>query len=399
MRDGAPSTADGAPGPGQTRLAIYCDYPYRIADGRLFADQPVALFLAGLSAYAGPLTMIGRLDETGGRFPYELEGVAFAALPHYASGADPWSLVRSVPVSMAAFWKALGAVDAIWVFGPTPLSLVFSVLALARRRRLVLGIRQDTLEFYAHRYPDRPLVQAVARILEGASRLLARRVPVVVVGPQLAAHYRRARRLHVAYMSLLSEHEIAETAPDRPDVDGPELRMLSVGRLDPEKNPLLLADILAGAVAADPRWRMDICGEGPLREALEDRLRELGVADRATLHGHVPVNGGLLDLYDRSHVLLHVSHTEGVPQVLLEAFARRLPVIATAVGGVPYLVEGCGLLVAPRDAPAAVRALAEMIGDPDLRARLVRNGLARLREHTREAEGARLGAFLRRVRA
>ena len=113
----------------------------------------------------------------------------------------------------------------------------------------------------------------------------------------------------------------------------------------------------------------------------------------------MPVNEGLLELYDRSHVLLHVSHTEGVPQVLLEAFARRLPVVATAVGGVPYLVEGCGLLVAPRDAPAAVRALSQMIGDPELRGRLVDNGLARLREHTREAEGARLGAFLRRVAA
>jgi glycosyltransferase involved in cell wall biosynthesis len=379
------------------RLAIYCDYPYRIDGGRLSADQPVALFLASLGEHVGRLTMIGRLDDAAGRFPYEIDGVDFAALPHYTSGASPRSLLRSIPISLRRFWKVLGTVDAAWVFGPTPLSLLFAVLVLARRRTLVLGIRQDTLEFYAHRYPDRPLVRAVARVLEGASRLLARRVSVVVVGPQLAAHYRRARRLHIAYMSLLSEREIAPAAPHRPPYDGPELRMVSVGRLDPEKNPLLLADILAGAVRVDPRWRMDICGDGPLRDALEDRLHELGVADRATLRGHVPVHEGLLDLYDRSHVLLHVSHTEGVPQVLLEAFARRLPVVATAVGGVPYLVDGCGLLVAPRDAPAAVQALSQMVNDGPLRTRLVDSAVQRLREHTREAEGARLGAFLRQI--
>jgi glycosyltransferase involved in cell wall biosynthesis len=305
-------------------------------------------------------------------------------------------LLRSAPVSIARVWKLLGRVDGAWVFGPTPLSVVFALLAILRRRMLILGVRQDLPQLFAHRYPDRRLLRAGARLLEQGFRLLGQRVPVVVVGPQLARNYRRARRLHVAYMSLLSERDIAPGS-DRPDYDGPELRMLSVGRLDPEKNPLLLADILAGCVRRDPRWHLDVCGDGPLSEALRDRLRELGVADRATLHGHVPVDGGLLSLYDRSHAFLHVSHTEGAPQVLLEAFARRLPVVATAVGGVPGLVDGCGLLVPPRDAQAAQDALSRLIEDRALREGLVECAVQRVREHTREAEGARLGAFIREV--
>jgi glycosyltransferase involved in cell wall biosynthesis len=167
-----------------------------------------------------------------------------------------------------------------------------------------------------------------------------------------------------------------------------------VGRLDPEKNPLLLADVLAQAVRIDDRWRLEVCGDGSLMTELARRLEALGVADRALLHGYVPIDDGLWTLYRRSHALVHISLTEGVPQVLLEAFAARLPVVATSVGGVPELVRDCGLLVPPADAGAAVGALQRLASNAELRAELVDNASARVHEHTLHAECARLAAFL-----
>jgi glycosyltransferase involved in cell wall biosynthesis len=172
------------------------------------------------------------------------------------------------------------------------------------------------------------------------------------------------------------------------------LIMLSVGRLAPEKNPLLLADVLACALRRDPRWRLDVCGDGPLAAPLAERLRELGLADRGRLLGHVPVDGGLVELYRESHVFMHVSLTEGMPQVLLEAFAARLPVAATAVGGVPEMVAGRGLLVEPGDAPAAARAAGRLVDEPGLRAELQDAGEALARAHTLESECAGLATFL-----
>src|SRR5207302_3010935 len=118
---------------------------------------------------------------------------------------------------------------------------------------------------------------------------------------------------------------------------------------------------------------------GPLRGELERRLTELGVSHRAELRGYVPINGGLLEVYRSSHAFLHVSRTEGFPQVIVEAFASRLPVVATAVGGVAAAADGAALLVPPEDAAAAAAALERLVAEPELRGRLVEAGAARAR--------------------
>jgi glycosyltransferase involved in cell wall biosynthesis len=293
------------------------------------------------------------------------------------------------------FWRVLNDVDVVWVLGPNPpQALVFALLSKLRRRRLVLGVRQNLPQLIRHRHPRKVHLWLAALMLEAAFRLMARFVPVAVVGPDLAHRYRRAPESHVVYVSLLREEQILAREDAERDYESAELRMLSVGRLDPEKNPLLLADVLAAAVRADSRWRLDVCGDGSLTGALARRLRDLGVDDRAVLHGHVPIDQGLWALYRDSHALLHISFTEGVPQVLLEAFAARLPVVATAVGGVPELVRGCGLLVPPADAGAAVDALQELVSDVALRVELVENAVSRVRQHTLTAECARLAGFL-----
>jgi glycosyltransferase involved in cell wall biosynthesis len=81
--------------------------------------------------------------------------------------------------------------------------------------------------------------------------------------------------------------------------------------------------------------------------------------------------------------------------VLFEAFAAGLPVVATDVGGVARAVGDAAILIAPGDAMAAVSALRRIDGQTALRRRLVQDGLARVREHTLEAETGRLVAFLR----
>ncbi len=377
------------------RLAIYSDFGYRRDGDQLWAELSVVLFLAGLGRWLDGVTLVGRLDDQPGRWAYRVPSdMEFAGLAHYPSLARPAQAARALISSVRGFWRVLDRVDGVWLLGPHPFAIIFALLAWSRGRRVALGVRQDLPAYVANRHPDRRSLRVAALALEGAWRLLGRLCPVVVVGPDLARRYRSARRLLAVSISLVSADDVdGPEALEQRDYDG-ELRVLSVGRLDAEKNPLLLADVLAALRAEHPRWKLVVCGEGVLANELGRRLQELGVAEHTELLGFVSLDHELPQLYRASHLLLHCSWTEGVPQVLLEASAARLPMVATAVGGVPEAAEGAALLIPAGDAAAAVRALSRLADDAGLRRALTEEAATRAREHSLEAETRRVARFL-----
>lgn len=377
------------------RLAVYCDYSYRVTDGSVSAELPFSIFVDHLAAHCEQLTVIGREDPTKEEFPYRVREARLAGLPFYDSGADLAAVLSTVPASARRFWRVLADHDVVWILGPNPPhALLFALLGIMRRRRVVLGVRQNLPELIRYRRPGQRGVLWTAWLLESAFRLLALLLPVVAVGADLAKRYRHSRSLLSIYVSLLRSSDLLSPADVVREYDGDQLVMLSVGRLDPEKNPVLLADILARALRSDARWRLGVCGEGTLQDALVERARELGIEDRIVLHGYVPIDGGLWDLYRDAHALIHVSHTEGVPQVILEAFAACLPVVGTDVGGVADVIGDRGLLIAPDDATAASEAVNRLAHDPELRERLVAAAAQAASDHTLDAECARVAGFL-----
>ena len=339
--------------------------------------------------------MPGRLNPVEGRDElahYAVpEAIEFVPLPWYGSLANPLAAGRALLGSLRSFWRVLDEVDAVWLLGPHPSCFAFAALAALRGRRVALGVRQDLPAYTRNRHPDGRAIQLAAWALELGYRLLARTCRTAVVGPDLARKYRRARRLLPIAVSLIRAADILGPEAER-EYDG-ELVALSVGRIEAEKNPLMLADVLAELGPSSP-WRLTVCGEGPMEAELRERLERLGVLARAELAGYVPIDGDLPRRYRESQALLHVSWTEGVPQVLFEAFAAGLPVVATAVGGVAEAAGEAALLIPPGDPRAAAAALERIAAEPELRRRLVSKGAERVREVTLEAECERLAGFI-----
>ena len=383
-------------------LGVYADLVYRRDGDVLTADMPFIRFLTAFAPVLTELVVFGRLDPAPGRHPYELprERVRFVALPHYPRVTNVGSLLRSARRARRAFAAELDRVDAVWLFGPHPIALAFAQVALRRGTPVVLGIRQEYPAYVANRLPSRAWQWAVpvAHALEHGFRLLARRVPAVVVGEELGRRYGGGRApVLVTGFSLIEADDVVPVDEAlRRSWDG-DVRILSVGRIDSEKNPLLLPAILAALRPRDPRWRLAVAGEGPLSAALAERADELGVADATELLGNVPYGPALRAQYRASHVFLHVSLTEGVPQVLFEAQAAGLPIVATDVGGVSAaLADGeRGVLVPPDDAEAAASALERIRADPELRERLVRASLAHAARETVDAQVERVADFFR----
>jgi glycosyltransferase involved in cell wall biosynthesis len=145
---------------------------------------------------------------------------------------------------------------------------------------------------------------------------------------------------------------------------GPDDFLLaSVARFEPQKNPLGLIEAFARALPGEPGAHLVMAGEGSMLEASRRLAARLGVARRVHFSGlclDVP------ELLSACDLFVLASDWEGASVAVIEAMAARLPVVATAVGGVPELVENgvTGVLTPAGDAAALAGALAELARDP-----------------------------------
>lgn len=380
------------------RLGVYADLVYRSDGGRVSSDLAFAEFVGALAERLDELVVFGRLDPRPGREPHPLPGsVRFVALPFYPSLTRVDLLARALRRARRTFAAELSSLDAVWLFGPHPLSTEFARVARRASVPVVLGVRQYFPDYLRGRVGPvlRPGIAALGHGLELEQRRRARRLPAIVVGADLERRYAGGAPVLEIAVSLIRAEDIASREQALARSWEGQLRVLTVTRLDAEKNPLLLADVLSELRAGDERWRLTVAGVGPLRAALEARARELGVADALELAGYVPAGPELWRLYRESAAFLHVSLTEGVPQVLLEAQAAGLPIVATDVGGVRGAVGdgAAGLLVPPRDAAAAAAALRRLADDPELRRRVIEAALERAPGETLDAQLDRIVGF------
>src|SRR6266536_433758 len=150
------------------RVAVYADLEYAGDPAAVYAREAFALFAAALREHVDALVLVGRLDSAAPTTGLDRlrSDVAFAALPHYASLAHPWRAAIAGARSLRTCSRVLGDVDAVWLLGPHPLSVAFAVMALGRRRRVVLGVREDLPAYVRLRRPGRRGLELAARALE-----------------------------------------------------------------------------------------------------------------------------------------------------------------------------------------------------------------------------------------
>lgn len=150
-----------------------------------------------------------------------------------------------------------------------------------------------------------------------------------------------------------------------------DVLVLAVGSLRPNKGHRVLIEALAGLLRCEGpgRWRLAIAGQGEEREALVRRAQELGMAERVHLLGQ---REDIADVQAAADVFAMPSYAEGLPLALLEAMFAGSAIVASGVGGIPEAVADGeeALLTPPADPDALRRALARLIADPALRARL-----------------------------
>lgn len=153
----------------------------------------------------------------------------------------------------------------------------------------------------------------------------------------------------------------------------PRPTLACIGRLSAEKGHADLLEALAIVRRKGHQVSAVLAGDGPERPRLEGRIAALGLADSVFLPGYVERPQRMLEDTD---LMVLPSHTEGLPNAALEALAMNVPVLATAVGGTPEVIEDghSGRLVPPHDPEAMASAIEDFLDRPDAWAMMASRG-------------------------
>jgi glycosyltransferase involved in cell wall biosynthesis len=322
--------------------------------------EPRVIYLSGAGAGWDQ-----RPDWFAGRSGYESE--VLRSWQHRRPGRTPLMLPRGVGAALA---RAAPDCVVSWEYGPA----TWSALAWCRRRRRPLVIFTELTP-----WSDRELSSVQLRI----HRLIAPLASgFVVASSQGVARLERLgvepARVEVALQSAELEPLLAIQRERR--VNGP-VRVLSVGRLVPDKNLATLVASFAEAGFAEGEAELTVCGTGPLEPELRALARRLRVPARFT--GYT-APADLPAAYAEADVLALVSTYEPFGVTMREGAAAGLPLICTQRAGAAgdIAVEGeNALLVDPTRREEIVSALRRLVRDPELRERFAAGSRAVTARH------------------
>jgi glycosyltransferase involved in cell wall biosynthesis len=174
-------------------------------------------------------------------------------------------------------------------------------------------------------------------------------------------------------------------------------RAIFVGRLDPVKGAPLLIEAFARVRADHPEARLTVVGDGPARAPAEAQAAALGLGGAVAFAGF-RTQAEVAALLEEADMLVLPSFAEGLPVVLMEALAARIPVVASRVAGVQELVEDgvSGFAVPPGDVATLAARMSRLMDDPEAARAMGAAGRAKVEaEFDIAREGAWLAAILR----
>ncbi|HEY1457945.1 MAG TPA: glycosyltransferase [Solirubrobacteraceae bacterium] len=371
-------------------------------DGRAGDDgEPlrVAILADGIGSMHGVTRTIEEIRQRGVRgFEIEVLGtdpevdlrlsaVAEIDVPFYPG------LEIGVP-SLPAVVQTLadGAFDAIHVCSPGPTGIAGALVARALGLPLLGSYHTELTAYAGLRSGDERVSGAMAMAVSAFYGACD-----VVLSPSLASD-EALGRIGIAPEKIMRWDRGVDTQRFDPSLrDGARLpqgtfNVLYCGRITREKGAELLADAFLLARESNPNLHLVLAGGGPEQEHLSERI-----GDAATFLGWLE-GAELARVYASADVFLFPSATDTFGQVILEAQASGLPVIAVAEGGPTSLIEdGLTGLLRPADAEGLATALLELAGSPALCERLSDAALLAVRQRTWERALTRLADGYQRV--
>lgn len=301
------------------------------------------------------------LDEKGGLTVYRVR--SRRAGVHQAGMGDAASyLVGALPVIRRLI--RTHKYDAVHVFFSLPTGALLPFLGL-NGTPVVVSLRGSDVPGYD---PHNPSLQRAHRLLAPLTRWIWRRADRVVAVCESLGQLALCTWPDLRYGVVPNGVDLKLFHPADPDTRRPSkrIRCLAVARLIERKG---LGDLIrAMALLERGRFELEIVGGGADEGVLRDLAAQLGVAEDVRFLGPLP-RAEVAERYREADLFTLPSSAEAFGNVFAEALASGLPIVGSATGGIPDLVEhgSNGLLVPPGDVHALAAGIRYLADDPDLR--------------------------------
>ena len=303
---------------------------------------------------------------------------------------DIWHPVRAVRYALmlrGMLWAALKLPSAIEKCAvihprlPSPIGAVGALAAKLARKPTFVYVAGDREESLLSKGPVmRPLAAVTQRVL----RFLVDGNLCFTTGDVLARKFEGPsdRVIPVASTAMDRAH-IVESADALQRTERPPKEVLFVGAVGEAKGVDVLLRAIRDLRHQGRDVRLRLIGRTHDGGAwLRQYVNSLGLQKAVAHHDHMAWDAVIYE-YDKSDIFVLPSRGEGVPHVIMEAMSRGLPVVASDVGGIPWIVQHgeSGLLVRPGSSAELTQALVTLLDDVELRKRLVLGGLDVAKKH------------------
>jgi len=324
-------------------------------------------------------------------------GVTFVRVPYFVGAA---AYLKKCLQVRSAVRNAVPNMDAVLMRGASVLTVSLAS-SLTDGHPFGVEVIGDPYDVFAPGSIEHPLRPALRWWLTRNLRRQCKKACAVAYVTQhtLQARYPSARE---AFGTSYSSIEL----PDHAFIKAPRcfalnshhpVRIITVGSLEQMYKGIdVLIDALAVCQSWDRKVELTIIGEGRCRPKLETQARNRKLEHAVTFMGQLRTKTKIAELLDNSDLFVLASKTEGLPRAMVEAMARGLPCIGTAVGGIPELLSKEDL-VASGDAIALARKIVQVVREPGRMDRMAVNNLNTAHKYTDSVLAPRRREFLKHL--
>ncbi len=355
----------------------------------------------------GPATYTRMLEEKLPGLGCTVEVIAFSSVRHLPK------IVRHATF----FWSVLRAgreADVLYALDPVSVGVPTYLVSVLLGKKFIIRLGGDyaweqgqqrfgltqTLDEYTHVRKEAPLQ---VRLLAAIQSFVVKRARLVIAPSEYLKNIIvtwgvEPSYVHVVY-SALSPLAIPESKTALRESLGYEGAVItSAGRLVPWKGFAELMDAFSFLLRERPQTTLLIIGDGPEREALEKKVRNLHLEGKVRFLGRLDKKALGESIKASDLFVLNTSY-EGLSHQLLEVMELGVPIVSTRVGGNPELIrdEISGILVEPCDTEVLSKVIARLLDNEQLRQRMVQNARVRLQDFTQEREAAHFVELLSRI--